>query len=394
MVFPKVKKRGYKMRFGSVEFFKVLIKTVLAIAFFVPLILCIIFAVALWNRTAQLKETQSENSRITASAELLLSEKVPDIESFYEIYSMSGFSDEDFENYISQRNGNPPAENKGESAEANSAAPESNPVNSPESAEDKPVESTPATTTAAEPAAETEEAVPAATVPEDSPYSALYTDMYVTAPAETLREQGTVYLTFDDGPSNNTYSILSYLKEYNIKATFFVVPTRDELCYERLRAIAEGGHAIGVHSASHDYEKIYSSVDAYLADFYEAWNIIYEATGIKAEIFRFPGGSKNDFNAATRDDIIAEMTRRGFRFFDWNVDSNDAGGANWTEMYNSVPADIAQCYRAVVLMHDSEPRKNTVLVLEDIIHVLINEGYRFDKINNDTRPVQFIGPYA
>lgn len=389
------------MRFGSVEFFKVLIKTVLAIAFFVPLILCIIFAVALWNRTAQLKETQSENSRITASAELLLSEKVPDIESFYEIYSMSGFSDEDFENYISQRNGAQPAENKGESAEANSAAPESspegNPVNSPETAEDKPAESTPVSAAAdepIEPAAETEEAVPAATVPENSPYSALYTDMYVTAPAETVREQGTVYLTFDDGPSNNTYSILAYLKEYNIKATFFVVPARDELCYERLRAIAEGGHAIGVHSASHDYEKIYASVDAYLADFNEAWNIIYEATGIKTEIFRFPGGSKNDFNAATRDDIIAEMTRRGFRFFDWNVDSNDAGGANWTEMYNSVPADISQCYRSVVLMHDSEPRKNTVLVLEDIIHVLINEGYSFDKINNDTRPVQFIGPYA
>lgn len=379
------------MRFGSVEFFKVLIKTVLAIAFFVPLILCILFAVVLWNRTAELKETQSENSRITASAELLLSEKVPDIESFYEIYSMSGFSDEDFENYISQKNGTQPADVKGEPVEETTTVTE----DKPETTENKPAESTPATTTAAEPAAETEEAVPAgAEVREDSPYSALYTDMYVTAPSETVREQGTVYLTFDDGPSNNTYSILSYLKEYNIKATFFVVPTRDELCYERLRAIVEGGHAIGVHSASHDYEKIYGSVDAYLADFYEAWTIIYEATGVKTEIFRFPGGSKNDFNAATRDDIIAEMTRRGFRFFDWNVDSNDAGGANWTEMYNSVPADISQCYRAVVLMHDSEPRKNTVLVLEDIIHVLINEGYRFDKINNDTRPVQFIGPYA
>jgi peptidoglycan/xylan/chitin deacetylase (PgdA/CDA1 family) len=149
-----------------------------------------------------------------------------------------------------------------------------------------------------------------------------------------------------------------------------------------------------VHSASNDYEKIYASVEAYLDDFYEAWDIIYEATGVKTEIFRFPGGSKNDFNEATRDEIIEEMTRRGFRFYDWNVDSNDAGGANWSDMYNSVPEDISGNYRSIVLMHDSDTRTNTVLVLEDILNVLVGEGYKLDKISNDTRPVQFIGPYA
>jgi peptidoglycan/xylan/chitin deacetylase (PgdA/CDA1 family) len=228
----------------------------------------------------------------------------------------------------------------------------------------------------------------------DSPYQYIYPDMMVDTPAATVREQGTVYLTFDDGPSSNTEAILNYLREYNIKATFFVVPNRSEECYERLRAIVNDGHSIGVHSASHDYEKIYASVEAYLDDFYEAWDIIYEATGVKTEIFRFPGGSKNDFNEATRDEIIEEMTRRGFRFYDWNVDSNDAGGANWSDMYNSVPEDISGNYRSIVLMHDSDTRTNTVLVLEDILNVLVGEGYKLDKISNDTRPVQFIGPYA
>ena len=88
------------------------------------------------------------------------------------------------------------------------------------------------------------------------------------------------------------------------------------------------------------------------------------------------------------------MTRRGFRYFDWNVDSRDAGGATWTDMYNSVPQDIAGNYRSVVLMHDSEPHLTTVLVLEDILNVLTVEGYKLDRINDDTRPVQFIGPYA
>ncbi len=58
---------------------------------------------------------------------------------------------------------------------------------------------------------------------------------------------------------------------------------------------------------------------------------------IKTEIFRFPGGSVNDFNTETRDKIIQEMTRRGFRYYDWNVESGDVDGATWTDMYNSIP---------------------------------------------------------
>ena len=203
-----------------------------------------------------------------------------------------------------------------------------------------------------------------------------------------------MYLTFDDGPSQNTYSVLYYLNKYNIKATFFVVPSRTDDCYAALRAIVEDGHSIGVHSATHDYEKIYASTEAFLEDFYEAWDIIYDATGVKTEIFRFPGGSVNDFNGAVRDDIIAEMTRRGFRYYDWNVDSNDAGGATWTDMYNSIPADIANNYRSIVLMHDSITRENTVYVLDDVLGVLVQEGYKFDKIHNDTRPVQFTGEFS
>ena len=126
--------------------------------------------------------------------------------------------------------------------------------------------------------------------------------------------------------------------------------------------------------------------------------MIYEATGVYTEIFRFPGGSKNDYNEATRDAIIKEMTRRGFRYYDWNIDSMDSQGADWTTMYNHVLGEIAKNndknFRSFVLMHDSSNRENTVWVLEDIIKVLVNKKYKIDKINNDTTPVQFIGPFA
>lgn len=383
------------MQFGSVAFFKVLIKTVLCIVFFVPLVLCVVFAVLLWNKSAEVKDIQQDNERLEYYAAILSGEREPTVKGFYDVYARSGLSDEELIEYVLHgKDESQPAANMSGGASADSSASSGSSGNSVLQTVDT-TEAASSAESEANATAETNQPTQQASQPE-SPYADIYPDMMVNAPAESdyVRELGTVYLTFDDGPSDNTYSILSYLEQYNVKATFFVVPNRSEGCYAKLKAIAAAGHSIGVHSASHVYKDIYSSVEAYLDDFHEAWDIIYDATGIKTEIFRFPGGSVNDFNTETRDKIIQEMTRRGFRYYDWNVESGDVDGATWTDMYNSIPYDIANCYRSIVLMHDSNSTPNTVLVLGDVLHVLVSDGYKFDKINNDTRPVQFTGPFA
>lgn len=382
------------MQFGSVAFFKVLIKTVLCIVFFVPLVLCVVFAVLLWNKSAEVKDIQQDNERLEYYAAILSGEREPTVKGFYDVYARSGLSDEELIEYVLHgKDESQPAANMSGGTISDSSASSGSSGNSAFQTVDTAEAESSAESEAD--AAETNQPTQQASQPE-SPYADIYPDMMVNAPAESdyVRELGTVYLTFDDGPSDNTYSILSYLEQYNVKATFFVVPNRSEGCYAKLKAIAAAGHSIGVHSASHVYNDIYSSVEAYLDDFHEAWDIIYDATGIKTEIFRFPGGSVNDFNTETRDKIIQEMTRRGFRYYDWNVESGDVDGATWTDMYNSIPSDIANCYRSIVLMHDSNSTPNTVLVLGDVLHVLVSDGYKFDKINNDTRPVQFTGPFA
>ena len=382
------------MQFGSVAFFKVLIKTVLCIVFFVPLVLCVVFAVLLWNKSAEVKDIQQDNERLEYYAAILSGEREPTVKGFYDVYARSGLSDEELIEYVLHgKDESQPAANMSGDTSSDSSASSGSSGNSAFQTVDTAEAESSAESEAD--AAETNQPTQQASQPE-SPYADIYPDMMVNAPAESdyVRELGTVYLTFDDGPSDNTYSILSYLEQYNVKATFFVVPNRSEGCYAKLKAIAAAGHSIGVHSASHVYKDIYSSVEAYLDDFHEAWDIIYDATGIKTEIFRFPGGSVNDFNTETRDKIIQEMTRRGFRYYDWNVESGDVDGATWTDMYNSIPSDITNCYRSIVLMHDSNSTPNTVLVLGDVLHVLVSDGYKFDKINNDTRPVQFTGPFA
>jgi peptidoglycan/xylan/chitin deacetylase (PgdA/CDA1 family) len=232
----------------------------------------------------------------------------------------------------------------------------------------------------------------AETTTEPAPsYQTLYPDLTApttTPPAGYDDDEHYIYLSFDDGPSVYTDDILNYLKTYNIKATFFVVPTDTAACEQALKRMADEGHTIGIHTFSHDYAAIYADVDSYLADFKRAYDIVYKFTGVTPFVFRFPGGSINDYNTATRDDIVAEMARRGFVYFDWNVDSRDAYGANWTSMYNTVLDGAAANKRSVVLFHN---RENTVLVLEDIIKRLQTDpsGYIFSNITPSTRPMHF-----
>lgn len=221
-------------------------------------------------------------------------------------------------------------------------------------------------------------------------YRAKYPEMYSTAPEKFVAKDNTVYLTFDDGPSSNTRDILNILDKYNIKATFFVVGNESEQGIQYLKEIVKRGHSIGIHSYSHDYNKIYASVDNYLDDFYLAYDYIYKNTGVKPTIFRFPGGSINSYNQTIFQQIIAEMLRRGFVYHDWNVSGEDAStSANWTSIYNNVLKTMNGKSRAIVLLHAGPTSRATVTVLEDLIKNLQTRGFNFDKLENYDKPITF-----
>jgi len=252
-----------------------------------------------------------------------------------------------------------------------------------------PEQTTAGQTTTAETASENPDSQAPSSVPVTD-YTELYPELYADKyEGEYEDSENTVYLTFDDGPSVLTANLLYYLRQENVKATFFVVPERTELCYSMLKEISDAGHSIGIHSASHDYEKIYASVDAFLDDYNEAYQMIVEATGKAPGIYRFPGGSINDYNSDTRDEIIEEMSRRGFTYFDWNVDSNDWQGIGWTELYTDTLKYAEELTSPVILFHNTGDRDNTILVIEDVIKALKNKGYNFGCLTQKTKPVQF-----
>lgn len=186
-----------------------------------------------------------------------------------------------------------------------------------------------------------------------------------------------VYLTFDDGPSPRTSEILDILKKYNVKATFFVTNQNSQYDYLIKRAYDEG-HTIGLHTSSHNYHEIYASEDAYFADLQAIQDKVYNITGYRSTIIRFPGGSSNTvsrFNPGIMTRLTQLVEERGFYYHDWNVDSEDAAGANEERQMNNVMTYSPKHEVVNLLMHDSGNKYATVNSLEAKIKYYLDNGY-------------------
>ena len=210
---------------------------------------------------------------------------------------------------------------------------------------------------------------------------------------EDLAGDKTVFLTFDDGPSTGTDEILKVLKNRNVRATFFVNGKSNRLLSDKLKRITNAGHAIGMHSYSHRYNVIYASMENFLDDFHRNFLYIKSEAGIEPSILRFPGGSINIFNLATYQSIVAEVLRRGFIYYDWNVSAGDAiAGATTQSIIDNVINGVHLCWGpAIVLMHDNgKPAVSDAL--GSIIDSLAGEGYEFKVLDNSIKPPMFIYP--
>lgn len=206
-------------------------------------------------------------------------------------------------------------------------------------------------------------------------------------------KKGTIYLTFDDGPSGTiTSKLLDILKEKNVKATFFVINHSNNLDYLIKREYDEG-HTVALHSMTHSYPTIYSSVEAYFNDLNLISNKVYSLTGEKSMIIRFPGGSSNtisrNYSKGIMRTLTNEVLNRGYHYFDWNVSSGDAGGAkNSSDVYNNVVKNLSKNRANIVLMHDFENNYKTLNAISDIIDYGKANGYEFLSIDMSTSMVR------
>lgn len=187
----------------------------------------------------------------------------------------------------------------------------------------------------------------------------------------------TVYLTFDDGPSDRvTPKILDILEKESIKATFFIIGKQAETRQEIVKRAYESGHAIAVHSYTHEYKKIYSSAEALIKDIDHCNDIIYGITGERSAVYRFPGGSYG-LSAS----LVKAVTEHGMRYVDWNASVRDAELWQPTayQLYRAAITTSADANNIVLLAHDSTTKISTAEALPDIINYYRERGYTFSK---------------
>lgn len=212
---------------------------------------------------------------------------------------------------------------------------------------------------------------------------------------QQMQDGRRVYLTFDDGPSKQTDEILEILERNQVKATFFVIGHTDSQSMEEYKKIVEQGHGIGIHSYTHEYDKIYSSLEAFQQDVTSMSDLIYAATGVRTHLYRFPGGSANSVCNTSMEELIRWLGNEGYIYYDWNALNGDAVTKNLSvdtlirNVMKNVELNRKNNQTSIVLMHDLEARHNTVEALEPLIQRLKAEGYVMDEpITEDVEPIQ------
>ena len=211
-------------------------------------------------------------------------------------------------------------------------------------------------------------------------------DCFAAAAAQNPALPKMVCLTFDDGPSKNTDAILQILDENKIPATWFVcAQDANEAYLPKIADILAAGHQIALHSATHEYAKIYRSTDAFWRDIDELKDALRPYLDPDAlEWLRFPGGSTNTVSHRYGgSDIMkrlkAQTEERGLHWIDWNVCAEDATAAhpNAAQILRNIKREADGRDICVVLMHDTKATGQTVQALPDIVRYFKEQGYAF-----------------
>lgn len=159
-----------------------------------------------------------------------------------------------------------------------------------------------------------------------------------------------------------------------------------------MKNITESGNQIALHSYSHNYPQVYASEQAFFDDLQKISDLVYNETGVRTNIFRFPGGSSNTISRKYSPGIMTTLTKevqeKGYCYFDWNVSSGDA--VSREQPKNTIIENCKKVPKSntiVVLLHDSAVKNTTVEALPEIIAYYKSMGYSFGVLSEKTYPV-------
>ncbi|MDH5831510.1 polysaccharide deacetylase family protein [Luteimonas sp. M1R5S18] len=177
-----------------------------------------------------------------------------------------------------------------------------------------------------------------------------------------------VWLTIDDGPSDQTAAILDLLDAHDARATFFLVGERARARPDLVREIARRGHGIANHSATHPQARFWALGPRRMrAEIEGAQHELRNITGSAPRWFRAVVGHANPFVSAPLRD--ARLARVG-----WSARGFDAVERDVARVVARIERDLAP--GAIVLLHEGAPHGRSVEMIAAVLGRLEALGYR------------------
>lgn len=191
--------------------------------------------------------------------------------------------------------------------------------------------------------------------------------LYPTVLWRKDKDKKVIYLTFDDGPTEEiTHWILKTLDEFGVKATFFCIGNNAEKHPEIVDEIRQNGHSVGIHGYSH-VRGLYKKQEEYLNDIKKSESII------KSKIFRPSHGR-------IYPSQVKKLNELGYKVVLWDVITRDYD----TNLKEEEVLKIAKKYTrngSIVVFHDSlKAEKNMKYAFPLAVKYWIDNGYTFETL--------------
>lgn len=176
-----------------------------------------------------------------------------------------------------------------------------------------------------------------------------------------------VWLTIDDGPTDDTRAVLDLFDRYRVKATFFVKGVLAEAHPEWMREILARGHSVANHSNTHPAGSYWCSPAGRIGSEIDLCNeALAKTTGAPAKWFRAPVGMKNFL-------VHPALARRGMRLIGWTARGFDAVVSDADRIVARLLPDLRP--GAIILLHQG--CDHSLRALERAIVAIQERGYAF-----------------
>lgn len=176
-----------------------------------------------------------------------------------------------------------------------------------------------------------------------------------------------VWLTIDDGPSDDTPAILDLLDAHGARATFFLVGERAAVRPELVREIVRRGHTLGNHSASHPQAWFWLLPPRRLErEIATTQMILHDIAGVRTRWFRAVVGMANPF-------VAAVLKRHDLARVAWSARGYDALAADPAWVVARIESDLAP--GVIVLLHEGARHGRNVEALALLLQRLEVSGY-------------------